>query len=67
MKRREFIALFGSAVIAWPCAARAQPPHKMAQIGVLVAESAPHPFTEAFRAGMRELGYAEGRASSARS
>jgi putative ABC transport system substrate-binding protein len=33
----------------------------MALIGVLVAESAPHPFAEAFRAGMRELGYAEGR------
>jgi putative ABC transport system substrate-binding protein len=31
----------------------------MAQIGILVAESAPHPFTEAFRAGMRKLGYAE--------
>jgi putative ABC transport system substrate-binding protein len=33
----------------------------MAQVGVLVAESAPHPFTEAFRAGMRELGYTEGQ------
>jgi putative ABC transport system substrate-binding protein len=33
----------------------------MAVIGVLVAESAPHPFAEAFRAGMGELGYAEGR------
>jgi putative ABC transport system substrate-binding protein len=61
MKRREFIGLFGSAVVAWPCAARAQQPGRMAQVGVLVAESAPHPFTEAFRAGMRELGYTEGR------
>jgi putative ABC transport system substrate-binding protein len=61
MKRREFIALFGSAVVAWPCAAREQQPGKIAQIGVLVAESAPHPFTEAFRAGMRELGYTEGQ------
>ncbi len=33
----------------------------MARVGVLVAESAPHPFTEAFRIGMRELGYVEGR------
>jgi putative ABC transport system substrate-binding protein len=61
MRRREFIALIGSAVVAWPCAARAQQPGKMAQVGVLVAESAPHPFTEAFRAGMRELGYTEGQ------
>jgi putative ABC transport system substrate-binding protein len=30
-------------------------------VGVLVAESAPHPFTEAFRSGMRERGYVEGR------
>ena len=30
-------------------------------VGVLVAESAPHPFTGAFRSGMRELGYVEGR------
>jgi putative tryptophan/tyrosine transport system substrate-binding protein len=60
MMRREFIALFGSAVFAWPYAARAQP-SKTAQVGVLVAESAPHPFTGAFRTGMRELGYAEGQ------
>jgi len=33
----------------------------MPRIGVLIAESAPHPFTEAFRSGMRELGYVEGQ------
>jgi hypothetical protein len=33
----------------------------MPHVGVLVAESAPHPFTEAFRSGTRELGYVEGR------
>jgi putative ABC transport system substrate-binding protein len=33
----------------------------MPTIGVLVAESAPHPFTEAFRAGLRGLGYVEQR------
>jgi len=33
----------------------------MPRVGVLVAESAPHPFTEAFRSGMRDLGYIEGR------
>src|SRR5215468_9950376 len=33
----------------------------MPRVGVLIAESAPHPFTEAFRSGMRDLGYVEGR------
>jgi ABC-type uncharacterized transport system substrate-binding protein len=61
MRRREFIALFGSAVLAWPYAAGAQQASRMAQVGVLVAESPPHPFTEAFRAGMRDVGYVEGR------
>ena len=46
---------------AWPVAASAQAQRAVPHVGVLVAESAPHPFTEAFRSGMRELGYAEGR------
>jgi putative ABC transport system substrate-binding protein len=33
----------------------------MPRIGVLVAQSPPHPFPDAFRAGMRSLGYVEGR------
>ena len=40
---------------------RAQQQRAMPHVGVLVGESAPHPFTEAFRSGMRELGYVEGR------
>jgi putative tryptophan/tyrosine transport system substrate-binding protein len=60
MKRREFIGLLGAAA-TWPLAARAQPFGKMPRVGVLVAQSAPHPFTEAFRLGMRDLGYSEGR------
>jgi putative tryptophan/tyrosine transport system substrate-binding protein len=60
MKRRSFIQLLGGAV-AWPLAANAQQRGKIARVGVLVAESAPHPFTEAFRTGMRELGYVEDR------
>ena len=43
-----------------PCAASGQP-RAMPRVGVLVAESAPHPFTEAFRSGMRGLGYVEGQ------
>jgi putative tryptophan/tyrosine transport system substrate-binding protein len=50
------VAIFGA-----PLAAGAQERSKMPRVGVLVAESAPHPFTEAFRSGMREFGYVEGR------
>jgi putative ABC transport system substrate-binding protein len=60
MKRREFITLLGGAAAAWPLAARAQQSGKMPRVGVLVSLSAPHPFTEAFRSGMRDLGYSEG-------
>src|SRR5262250_1780092 len=59
MQRRRFLTAIGS-VIAWPLAAGAQQ-RTIPRVGVLVAESAPHPFTEAFRTGMRELGYVEGR------
>jgi ABC-type uncharacterized transport system substrate-binding protein len=46
-----------------PLAARAQPPGKVHRIGVLASPSAAseHARFEAFRQGMRDLGYAEGR------
>jgi putative tryptophan/tyrosine transport system substrate-binding protein len=42
-------------VAASPIAAWAQ------QLGKTPRLSAPHPFTEAFRSGLRDLGYIEGR------
>jgi hypothetical protein len=60
MRRREFITLLGGAAAAWAFAARAQQFGKVPRVGVLVSLSAPHPFTEAFRSGMRDLGYSEG-------
>src|SRR5262245_49198114 len=60
MRRREFITLVGGAA-AWPLVARAQQFGKMPRVGVLVTLSAPHPFTEALRSGMRDLGYIEGQ------
>ena len=60
MRRREFIGLLGGTAAAWPLVARAQQIGKMPRVGVLVALSAPHPFAEAFRSGMRDLGYSEG-------
>jgi putative ABC transport system substrate-binding protein len=61
MRRREFIALIGSAVLM-PLAARAQQTDRVYRIGFLW--DGPHVFPdaiEAFRRGLRELGYVEGR------
>ncbi len=60
MKRREFIALLGSAA-AWPLAALAQQP-KMARIGALYIGTADaESFKKELREGLRELGYVEGQ------
>jgi len=64
MKRREFIALLGGAA-AWPLAARAQQAGSTRRIAVLMsfAESDPEAQARvgAFRNGLQELGWAEGR------
>src|SRR5262245_113205 len=60
LRRRQFITLLGGAAAAWPVAAQAQQFGKIPRLGVLVSLSAPHPFTEAFRSGLHDLGYIEG-------
>ena len=62
MKRREFITLIGGAVATWPLAVRAQ--HSaMPVIGFLgpAPAAAYLPRLEALRAGLRDLGYVEGK------
>jgi putative tryptophan/tyrosine transport system substrate-binding protein len=60
MRRREFITLVGSAV-AWPLGAYAQ--QKTPRIGFMGNSTAALEtnLVDAFREGLRELGYEEGR------
>jgi putative tryptophan/tyrosine transport system substrate-binding protein len=61
MKRRDFITLLGAAAVGWPLAARGQQRGKPARLGYLSAGSPPDNNFESFLAGMRALGYGEGR------
>jgi putative ABC transport system substrate-binding protein len=61
VRRRDFITLLGGAAAAWPLAAHAQLREKPARIGYLSASSPPDITLESFLAGMRVLGYGEGR------
>jgi putative ABC transport system substrate-binding protein len=63
MKRREFIGLLGGAATAWPIAARAQQLSGRPSVGLLspLSETTATRNIEGFRAGLRELGYVEGR------
>ena len=60
MRRREFIALLGSGVAAWPLAVRTQ--QAMPVVGYLDPRS-PDAISErlrAFRQGLKDAGFVEG-------
>jgi putative ABC transport system substrate-binding protein len=64
LRRRNFIALLGSAA-TWPIAARAQQPDRVRRIGVLMSyaesDSDAQAWYAAFREGLEKLGWTEGR------
>ena len=64
MRRREFITLLGGAA-AWPLVAHAQQADRMRRIGMLMSLAETDPEGQAraaaFRQGLKELGWTEGR------
>ena len=62
MNRRAFLSILSGGLLAAPLAAEAQQPTKIARIGYLSPNLATSPhLREAFRQGLRDLGYVEGR------
>src|SRR5262249_39695868 len=61
MDRRAFITVVGGSILAGPLGAEAQQATKVARIGFLSLNLAPNRhLNEAFRQGLRDLGYIEG-------
>ena len=60
MRRREFIALVGSAAVAWPLAAQAQQTSEIPRIGFVYqgSQAAMALRVEAILSGLRVSGYA---------
>src|SRR5947199_228419 len=63
MRRREAITLLGGAAAAWPLGAWAQQRERVRRIGMLetVSRASNEANFDAFRRGLRELGYIEGQ------
>ena len=62
MERRTFMAMLTGGIVVAPLAAGAQQAAKVPRLGFLSLNLVPNPhLREAFRQGLRDLGYAESR------
>ena len=61
MERRVFLGTVGLSFFVAPLVLDAQPAGRNPRIGILRPGSPPDPLLDAFRQGLRELGYEEGR------
>jgi putative tryptophan/tyrosine transport system substrate-binding protein len=63
VRRREFITLLGGAAVGWPLAASTQTQPKIPRVGIVFFSTlmADKHLVEAFRQGLRDLGYVEGQ------
>src|SRR5260221_14697572 len=62
MRRREFFALVGASIAAWPSAAFSQALPKRPVVAILLGGSPGYAtFVGGFEKGMKELGYVDGR------
>ena len=65
MRRRQFVTLLGGAAVSWPLMAQAQQPERPRRVSVLLGVPENDPETKsrvrAFRLGMRDAGWVEGR------
>ena len=55
------VALLTFALLAAPLAAEAQQAGRIPRIGLLWSGTPSHPYAQAFRQGLQELGYVEGK------
>ena len=61
MDRRTFIGGVAGGLLAWPLAAAAQQPGKLAVVGVLYSSTGPEPILDNARQALRDLGYVDGK------
>src|SRR5215510_525728 len=61
MRRRDFLGVFLPSILAWTTDLRAQLASNVRRIGFLRTGQPPRSFIDAFRRGLRELGYIEGQ------
>ena len=60
--KRRVLTLLGGVAVAWPIKARAQQAAKVPRIGFLhYGSPGPSPEVDAFRQGLRDLGYIVGK------